>query len=83
MNLNWSNRVIKYVLFIFNLLFVFSILLSLIFIMEFSAGIAGYVLRDNTASYLEKKLEDTMKKYDFNENTTSAVTIMWDTIQSD
>ncbi|XP_063921647.1 CD63 antigen-like isoform X2 [Zophobas morio] len=145
MNLNWSNRVIKYVLFVFNLLFVitgivmiavgvsvksyytdydiflndsyfslpnlliaigsliffisffgccgaireswfmifiFSILLSVIFIMEFSAGIAGYVLRDKTIDFLTEELQQSTQDYEFNNPKPNPQTYMWDKIQS-
>jgi len=144
MNLNWSNRVIKYVLFVFNfvfvvtgiimiavgasvkafyqdydlflsgnyfslpnmliaigaliffisffgccgamkeswfMIFIFSILLGIIFIMEFSAGIAGYVLRDQTTSYLRENLINSMKDYKRLPEEANSVTIMWDLIQ--
>ncbi|VEN60522.1 unnamed protein product [Callosobruchus maculatus] len=61
------------------MLMAFSVLLGVIFIFEFSAGIAGYVLRDRTSAYLETELSKTMKHYD--EDTTTA--IMWDTIQEE
>jgi hypothetical protein len=65
------------------MIFIFSILLSIIFIMEFSAGIAGYVLRDKTSSYLTDELQNSMKKYQFNpgKNDVNGETYAWDTIQ--
>nr|CAH7713088.1 unnamed protein product [Callosobruchus chinensis] len=61
------------------MLMAFSVLLGVIFIFEFSAGIAGYVLRDKTSAYLEAELTETMQHYD-NDTTTA---IMWDTIQEE
>ncbi|KAL1488493.1 hypothetical protein ABEB36_014959 [Hypothenemus hampei] len=55
---------------------IFSILLCIIFIFEFACGIAGYVLRDQTASYLEETLRQNIKTYN---NGTGHV---WDLIQS-
>lgn len=49
--------------------------------MEFSAGIAGYVLRDKTTSFLTEELQNSMKSYQFNSKDPNAQTVMWDTIQ--
>ena len=60
-------------------LFQFSCLMILIFILELSAGIAGYVLRDQTAAFLRNELNSSMTRYridDYNE-----ITRMWDVIQ--
>ncbi|CAG9829780.1 unnamed protein product [Diabrotica balteata] len=60
------------------MLMAFSVLLGIIFIFEFSAGIAGYVLRDKTSNYLEDSLTTAMYKYN---NSTSTAT-MWDLVQT-
>jgi len=59
----------------------FSTLLILIFVLEFAAGISGYVLRNQTGEYLTKELNDSLYKY--NTNTTDAITVLWDSIQLD
>lgn len=41
----------------------FSITLMLVFILEMSGGIAGYLLRDRTASVIEERLNHTLKSY--------------------
>ncbi|KAJ8978666.1 hypothetical protein NQ317_019102, partial [Molorchus minor] len=61
------------------MLMAFSVLLAIIFIFELSIGIAGYVLRDKTSSYLEAKLYNTMNQY----NTSIAISDMWDLIQDE
>ncbi|XP_050310515.1 CD63 antigen-like isoform X2 [Anthonomus grandis grandis] len=53
---------------------IFSILLCIIFIFEFASGIAGYVLKDQTADFLEKTLRENLDTY----NVTHGV---WDLIQ--
>lgn len=61
-------------------MFQFSTLLILIFILELSAGISGYILRGSTTEYLDQKLKESLNKY----NTTNAEenTKTWDIIQS-
>ncbi|XP_030759336.1 CD63 antigen-like isoform X3 [Sitophilus oryzae] len=58
------------------MLSIFSVLLVVVFIFEFSAGIAGYVLRDKTISYLENTLQENLKSYN------SSTHDIWDLIQS-
>ncbi|XP_060530047.1 CD63 antigen [Cylas formicarius] len=58
------------------LLAVFSILLIIIFIFEFSAGIAGYVLRDKTVAYLNSTLYENLNTYQDHSHG------VWDLIQS-
>lgn len=53
----------------------FSILLLLVFILELSGGIAGYVLRDRARDFLSNKLNGSM--YEYNSNTE-----MWYTLQT-
>ncbi|KAB0795388.1 hypothetical protein PPYR_12227 [Photinus pyralis] len=60
----------------------FSILLILIFVLEFAAGISGYVLRNQTFDFLSEKLQSSLHKYDPN-NTSSPTTKFWDEIQTD
>ncbi|XP_063699897.1 CD63 antigen-like [Culicoides brevitarsis] len=57
----------------------FSILLILVFILELSAGISGYVLRNQTSKLVSDGLKSTMKEY---ENSTEIAKI-WDEIQMD
>lgn len=54
-------------------------LLILIFILELSAGIAGYVCRDQAAEVLTSKLTATMK--DYGEPKSEAITQLWDGMQ--
>ncbi|XP_072379222.1 CD63 antigen-like isoform X2 [Diabrotica undecimpunctata] len=60
------------------MLMAFSVLLGIIFIFEFSAGIAGYVLRDKTSKYLDDSLRTAMDKY----NTSASTATMWDLVQT-
>lgn len=57
----------------------FSTLLILIFILELAAGIAGYALRNATASYLSTTLLNSMEQY----NVANDTTYMWDLIQKE
>lgn len=59
----------------------YSTLLVLICILELAAGIAGFVLHNETEDYLEKQLKDSMKLY--NTSKHNATTQMWDEIQKD
>jgi len=47
----------------------FSILLLLVFILELSGGIAGYVLRDRARDFLSNKLNESMLNYNKSEET--------------
>jgi len=47
----------------------FSILLLLVFILELSGGIAGYVLRDRARDFLSHKLNESMHNYINNTET--------------
>ncbi|CAG9862354.1 unnamed protein product [Phyllotreta striolata] len=60
------------------MLLLFSVLLGVIFIFEFSAGIAGYVLRDKTEGFLESSMKDTIQEY---QQGKQPAMHMWDTIQ--
>jgi CD63 antigen len=42
----------------------FSVLLLVVFILELSGGIAGYVLRDRARDFLKGKLNESMYRYD-------------------
>ncbi|XP_063220881.1 CD63 antigen-like [Bacillus rossius redtenbacheri] len=55
----------------------FSLLLIVIFILELSAGIAGYVLRDNAEQFLVGKLYASMDHY----NATGGSSVVWDNTQ--
>ncbi|XP_043939653.1 CD63 antigen [Protopterus annectens] len=41
----------------------FAVLLTLIFLVEIAAAIAGYVFKDKVTMYLEKGFEEAMKNY--------------------
>ena len=58
----------------------FSVLLFIIFILELSAGISGYVLRNDAESLIEGQLNDTMKQYIHTEKPND-VTVLWDYVQ--
>ncbi|KAJ9598191.1 hypothetical protein L9F63_011129 [Diploptera punctata] len=57
----------------------FSVVLAIIFIMELSGGIAGYVLRNDAADVLRRKLNETADHY----VDKSDVTAMWDYLQTE
>jgi len=67
----------------FCMLTTFTGLLIVIFIFEFSAGIAGYVLRNQTEEYLETTLEASIDDYQPNSQSVNEVTYVWDLIQKD
>ena len=56
----------------------FSILLLLVFILELSGGIAGYVLRDRAHDILSRKLSDSLHSYNSNNETQK----LWYTMQT-
>lgn len=56
----------------------FSVFLGIIFIFEFSAGIAGYVLRDKTTNYLTTSMTDSLSQY---YKGVDPATGLWDIIQ--
>ncbi|XP_069739197.1 CD63 antigen [Phaenicophaeus curvirostris] len=51
----------------------FAVLLSLIFLVEVAAAIAGYVFKDKVRSVLEKGLQDAMQEYGEDKPLTEAV----------
>jgi CD63 antigen len=53
----------------FVVLLQFSILLLLVFILELSGGIAGYVLRDRALDFLSHRLNESMHTYINNTET--------------
>lgn len=57
----------------------FCACLILIFVLELSGGIAGYLLRDRVEQVLDDKLEATMK--DFGKPDFNATTDMWNDMQ--
>lgn len=59
----------------------FSVFLGLIFILEFAAGISGYVLRADTEALLTKSLNHTL--YEYNQKEYDYITLGWDEIQRD
>nr|CAD7203822.1 unnamed protein product [Timema douglasi] len=58
---------------------IFSVFLIFIFILELSAGIAGYVLKNNAEQFIVDKLEETMNKY----NNSTEITKAWDELQTE
>ncbi|XP_022219257.2 CD63 antigen [Drosophila obscura] len=59
----------------------FSIMLAIIFILELSAGISGYVLRTDAASLIKTSL--TASLGDYNTLNQSPTTALWDDVQRD
>lgn len=59
----------------------FASLMVLIFILELSAGISGYVLRNDAADLIENKMLATMK--DYGQNKSKEITVVWDNLQRD
>ncbi|XP_030377604.1 CD63 antigen [Scaptodrosophila lebanonensis] len=59
----------------------FSVMLGIIFILELSAGISGYVLRNDAYDLISKQLSSTLK--DYSNTTQSDTTALWDSIQRD
>lgn len=58
---------------------IFSVLLGIIFILEISAGISGYVLKGDAQDLIDKKLQETIMNY--NKDGYDGTTYLWDTIQ--
>ncbi|XP_055907662.1 CD63 antigen [Eupeodes corollae] len=58
---------------------IFSVLLGIIFILEISAGISGYVLKGDAEKLIEKKLKETILNYD--KDGYAGTTYLWDSIQ--
>ncbi|KAL7297809.1 hypothetical protein TKK_0008842 [Trichogramma kaykai] len=61
------------------LIIVFAALMVIVFIMEFAAGITGYVMRNSVGEALQSKMIDTTNKY----NTSLEIRQVWDLIQRD
>lgn len=59
----------------------FCACLILIFVLELSGGIAGYLLRDRVDDVLQAKLDQSMA--DFGKPEDNATTEMWNTLQMD
>lgn len=57
----------------------FTSLLVIVFIMELSGGIAGYVLRARASTIIQDKMEETMKVY----RNNTEIAIVWDRLQHD
>lgn len=57
----------------------FASLMVLIFILELSGGIAGYVLRNEAKDVIQEKMIDTMPKY----KNGSEIADFWDELQKD
>ncbi|CAD6240763.1 GSCOCG00008896001-RA-CDS [Cotesia congregata] len=57
----------------------FCALMVLVFILELSGGISGYVLRNNAAQMIEAKMKDNMEKY---KNNETEIKMIWDDMQT-
>ncbi|KAF5307914.1 hypothetical protein FQR65_LT06481 [Abscondita terminalis] len=66
----------------FCMIITFSVLLILIFVLEFAAGISGYVLKNQTSDFLLEKLNITMSQYEPN-NPKATSSRVWDGIQTE
>lgn len=55
----------------------FTSLLVLVFILELSGGISGYVLRSRASEVIQSKMNDTMQKY----NSSEEIAFVWDRLQ--
>lgn len=58
----------------------FTSLLVIVFILELSGGISGYVLRARASSIVQEKMMDTMKLY---KNNNTEIQYVWDNLQQD
>jgi len=58
----------------------FGVLLGLILILEFAAGIASYVKKNDVQNFLKDKMLEGMGNYVY--NSTEGVTFAWDDIQT-
>lgn len=56
----------------------FAILMVIVFILEMSAGIAGYVLRNDTVALVRQELNATMQQYVAQEKD---IIYIWDHVQ--
>lgn len=59
----------------------FTSLLVIVFVLELSGGISGYVLRTRASSIVQDKMKDTMQYYKAENNTE--ITAIWDNLQRD
>lgn len=57
----------------------FATLMAVVFILELSAGISGYVLRGSASENIKEKMHETMKNY----NKSVDITEVWNKIQKD
>ncbi|BFZ15649.1 hypothetical protein BsWGS_18688 [Bradybaena similaris] len=57
----------------------FAVCLGLVFILEISGGIAGYVMRDEIENTIDSKLNNTLNDY----NSSAAVKNTWDKLQGE
>ncbi|XP_043603809.1 CD63 antigen-like isoform X2 [Bombus pyrosoma] len=57
----------------------FTSLLVVVFILEFSGGISGYVLRARASLIIQNKMQDSMQMY----KNSSEVLTVWDNLQRD
>lgn len=61
----------------------FSVLLLIVFILELSAGVTGYILRGSTYQLLTSTIQPTMENYgnlEIHKNNTQ-ITMAWDNVQ--
>ncbi|CAL7949242.1 unnamed protein product [Xylocopa violacea] len=78
MELPLGSRCVKYLMFIFNLFFVFTTLLLVVLGLEIGGGISAYILRANASSIIQEKMKDAMQMY----NRTEAAA-NWNIVQHD
>ncbi|CAD1479589.1 unnamed protein product, partial [Heterotrigona itama] len=57
----------------------FTSLLVIVFILELSGGISGYVLRARASSIIQNKMRDSMQQY----QNSSEISALWDNLQRD
>lgn len=57
----------------------FATLMVLVFILELSAGISGYVLRSSASENIKEKMQETMKNF----NKSIDITEVWNKLQTD
>jgi CD63 antigen len=55
-------------------------MLLLVFILELSGGIAGYVLRDRASDFLKGKLNESMHRYNKSEETREVWFVLQTTV---
>jgi CD63 antigen len=54
----------------------FAVLLAIVFLLELSAGLAGYVLQDGLKEYLVSKVNISMEQYSSDPETAATIDFM-------